>query len=221
MKENFLLTHWCMIRDNRLVMDEKIDDITEIFSTFAGFLKALYKKEQLSYPKFYKMDSLSKLGFLTSEKLLTESNVLDHYLKEEIGIVIFNSSASLDTDIGFQKTIQDKSNYFPSPSVFVYTLPNIMIGEICIRHKIKGENAFLVSEKFDADLLIDNVTSMMESDRIQACLCGWVEILGDDYESILFLVEKESLVFGKENKPLLHKSFNTKNLNNIYYNKGE
>jgi hypothetical protein len=218
MKKNLLLTHWCMIRDNRLVIDNKIEDITEIFSTFAGFLKALYKKEQLIYPKFYKMDSLSKLGFLTSEKLIKESNVLDHYRKEEIGIIIFNSSASLDTDIEYQKTIQDKSNYFPSPSVFVYTLPNIMIGEICIRHKIKGENAFLVSEKFDPGQIIENVSNLMESERVQACLCGWVEILGDQYESLLLLVEKGSAVSEKVENTGLQKEFTVENLNIIYHN---
>ena len=139
MNDNLLLTHWCMIRDNRLVIDDKIEFVTEIITTFAGFLKALYKKEQISYPKFYKMDSLSKLGFLTSERLFKECDVLEKYPKEEIGVIIFNSSASLDTDLAYQQTIEDKANYFPSPSVFVYTLPNILVGEICIRHKINGE----------------------------------------------------------------------------------
>ena len=105
MKNELLLTHWCLIRDNQVVTDDKVENVTEIFSTFAGFLKALYKKEQISYPKFYKMDSLSKLGFLTSEKVLKESQVLDHYRKEEIGIILFNSSASLETDTEYQKTI--------------------------------------------------------------------------------------------------------------------
>ena len=221
MKNDLLLTHWCLIRDDQVVTDDKVENITEIFSTFVGFLKALYKKEQISYPKFYKMDSLSKTGFLTSEKLIKESNVLDHYRKEEIGIIIFNSSASLDTDTAYQKTIQDKSSYFPSPSVFVYTLPNILVGEICIRHKIKGENAFLVSEKFDAEMILDNVASLMESGRVQACLCGWVEVLGEKYESLLFLVENASQVFEKDNKPSLHKTFTINNLNNIYYTKGD
>jgi hypothetical protein len=221
MKENLLLTHWCMIQGNRLIINDKIDVVTENFSNFAGFLKALYKKELLTYPKFYKMDSLSKLGFLTSEKLFKESNVLENYRKEDIGIVIFNSSSSLDTDFVYQKTIADKSNYFPSPSVFVYTLPNILIGEICIRHKIKGENAFLVSEKFDPDMIVDHVTSLMESGRVAACLCGWVEVLGDNYKSMLVFVENASAILPKDNQPALQKTFTAKNINNIYHYNGD
>ena len=221
MKNELLLTHWCLIRNNQVVTDDKVENVTEIFSTFAGFLKALYKKEQISYPKFYKMDSLSKLGFLTSEKVLKESHVLDHYRNEEIGIIIFNSSASLETDIEYQKTIQDKSNYFPSPSVFVYTLPNIVIGEICIRHQIKGENVFFITEKFDAGLILNNVACLMESGRIKACLCGWIDVLEDNYESVLFVIENGSSVAVDEDQAAKGSKLTGRTLNNIYYNNGE
>jgi hypothetical protein len=215
MNNNLRLTHWCMIRNNRVVIDDRVESITENFSNFAGFLKALYKKEQLNYPKFYKMDILSKTGILTAEKLLKESDVLERYGKEETGILLFNSSASLDSDIEYQKTIRDRSDYFPSPSVFVYTLPNILIGEICIRHKIKGENAFLVSEKFEPDLIVDQVSMLMEAGHVRACICGWVDVLGEDYESLLFLVEEAGSTRETDNDES-EKSFTAQKLIHIY-----
>jgi hypothetical protein len=218
MNETCFITQSNIIRKHALIRNEKVELNNEIFVNFATFIKALYKKEAISYPKFYKMDNLSKLGFLGAEMLLKDNAFLDRYRKEEIGIVIMNSSSSLDTDMAYNETIKDKSNYFPSPSVFVYTLPNILIGEICIRYKIKGENAFLVTDQFDPGKVIESVKLLLDKDHAQACLCGWVEVLGDKFESVLFLVEKEKTV--KEFNPARKYSpFTIESLTQFYQNK--
>src|SRR5690606_9811213 len=103
--------------------------------------KQVYKENNSAYPKFFKMDNLCKLAFLASEFLLEDSKI-GSTTQENMGIVLSNKSSSLNTDRKHQATINDKDNYFPSPALFVYTLPNIMIGEISIRHQIKGENVF-------------------------------------------------------------------------------
>jgi len=69
------------------------------------------------------MDNLSKLGFLTAELIFKSRNIPDHIKGREFGVIIANSSSSLDTDIHYQDTISDSTSYYPSPSVFVYTLP--------------------------------------------------------------------------------------------------
>ena len=43
----------------------------------------------------------------------------------------------------FQETIQHADSYYPSPALFVYTLPNIVTGEIAIRNKYYGETSFV------------------------------------------------------------------------------
>ncbi|MFH1296133.1 MAG: hypothetical protein ABIJ04_02530 [Bacteroidota bacterium] len=134
------------------------------------------------------MDSLSKLGFISAELVLRQVN-LDLYDKKRVGIVLANGSSSLDTDLIHQQSINDRSQYFPSPSVFVYTLPNIMIGEICIRHQVKGENTFLISEKFDHRLLFNYVNELFQHHRVEACLAGWVELLKEQFEALLMFVE--------------------------------
>ena len=93
------------------------------------------------------MDSLSKLGWLAAEILLKDSfNKEALSVRKMSGLVFANANSSLDTDIKYYETAKD----IASPALFVYTLPNIVIGEICIRHNFKGENAFFISEQFDA-----------------------------------------------------------------------
>jgi hypothetical protein len=197
MTEPCIITHSNIIRKYAIIRDDKVDLTNKIFVNFATFIKALFKKEAISYPKFYKMDNLSKLGFLSAEMLLKDTSFFDRYKKEEIGIIIMNSSSS---------------------SVFVYTLPNILIGEICIRHKIKGENAFYISEHFEPAIVLELVNLLLGKDRAQACLCGWVEILEDKFESVLFLVEKVKTIkeYNLESESPL---FNVENLIHLYQNK--
>jgi hypothetical protein len=218
MPDHYFITHSNIIRKHAITRDFNIDPNNEIFVNFVTFIKALYKKETISYPKFYKMDNMSKLGFLGTEMLLRDNSFFDRYSKEEIGIIMMNSSSSLDTDLLYNQTIKDKSNYFPSPSLFVYTLPNILIGEICIRHGIKGENAFFIFDRFEPQKILDLVHLLLDEDRAQACLCGWVEVLEDNFESVMFLVEKEKRMkeFQLKNE---YSSFDIENLKLLYQNK--
>jgi hypothetical protein len=65
-----------------------------------------------------------------------------------------------------------------------------MIGEICIRHHFKGENAFFVFESFNAAFLAQYVHGLMKNGSARACICGWVDLLGEEYKAALFLVEE-------------------------------
>ena len=218
MKEALYITNWCKISNQSVTVNNKKEVFEENFPNFAAFIKNLYKKGQISYPKFYKMDNLSKLGFLGAEILLSESDVLKKYGTEEIGVIMANSSSSLDTDLDYQELIRDKSNYFPSPAVFVYTLPNILIGEICIRHKIKGENAFLISEEFNSNLIYNYVNELFTRNRVDSCFCGWVEVMGDKFNAFCVLVEKAGRATPPEAtgfKPIV---FNNENLNFLFTN---
>jgi hypothetical protein len=152
----------------------------------ADFLSAVYRHFDLQYPKFYKMDPLSRLGWITTELLLGPGWDTTIYRPEDIAIVLSNAHSSLDTDYRYNDTIRD----IPSPSVFVYTLPNIMIGEISIRHGIKGESAFFLSSSFDPLLLAGYTSLLLQQGNAGAAIVGWVDLLGDDYKAALFLIEK-------------------------------
>lgn len=145
------------------------------------------------------MDNLSKLGWLACELLLQNSFDAAKYKPEETGIVLSNKNSSLDTDTRYLQT----TNEIPSPALFVYTLPNIMIGEIAITHGFKGENAFFIFDEFDAAFVQQYVNNLLNCNILQCCICGWVELLNNEYKAALFLIEKNksanSIIFTKEN----------------------
>jgi hypothetical protein len=164
-----------------------------------GFLLSAYQHFHFNYPKFYKMDNLSKLGWLTAEILLKDNFKRDNYQPEEVGVVLANANSSLDNDIKYFDTIKD----IPSPSLFVYTLPNIVIGEICIRNNFKGEHALYIQDTFDPAFMEKQVSYLLDKNILQACICGWVDVLDQEYKAALFLVEKkrseQSVLFSSEN----------------------
>lgn len=210
---DLLITSYCCIHDNKVIVNNRLTFYQENISKFADFAKSAFKQAQISYPKFYKMDSISKLGFLATELMLQEKTIAS-YPPEKVGVVLSNASSSLDTDMAHQETIKDRSGYFPSPSVFVYTLPNIVIGEVCIRHKIKGENAFLISESLDAELICNYVNELFDNGRVDACICGWTEVLGTQFTALVMLVERKC-VEGDEIsvKETNQRNFNEENIN--------
>ena len=168
-----------MYKNGTLVFSN--DDVTP-----ADFLLSVYHHFSLTYPKFYKMDMLSKLGWLTAEVLLMDSFDGSTYAPAEVGVVLSNANSSLDSDLKYMKSVAD----IASPALFVYTLPNIMIAEISIRNGLKSEGAFFISEKFDAKLLKSYVDNLMYNNKLNCCVCGWVDVLENDYKAALFLVEK-------------------------------
>jgi hypothetical protein len=186
------ITRHCTVRYPAITLDGSL--VYEHSTEPAEFLKSAFRNLNSAYPKFFKMDTLSKLGFVAVEYLLKEVHLSEKYLPEDVGIVLQNSSSSLETDEKHQESIGDRQNYFPSPSVFVYTLPNIMVGEIAIRHKFKGENVVLISEKPDAGQVFLYVNELFMKNRVKCCITGWVEAYHDRLEASVILAEKDDAV---------------------------
>jgi len=150
------------------------------------------------------MDNLCKLGIVATQALLKDNAIEDD--PYTTGIVLSNTNSSLDTDIKYYDTVAN----IASPALFVYTLANIVIGEISIKYSFKGENAFFIFDSFDAGFTTQYVNNLFETTGIKRCICGWVDFLKDDFEAVLFLVEKENALTGEQR-------FTKENLNNIYH----
>jgi hypothetical protein len=148
------------------------------------FLGDMYKLLEVNYPKFFKMDALSKLCFLAAELLLEAGKD-----NSNTALYFANSQSSLNTDVKFEATTVGDG--IPSPSLFVYTLPNVALGEICIRHKIYGENIFFIGEKDSAiaNLLLFAQTSLEQNPSIDKALVGWVDCRDEHFSVIVYLVE--------------------------------
>ncbi|UII28854.1 hypothetical protein LVD15_10625 [Fulvivirga maritima] len=147
------------------------------------YFKEIYKTLELKYPKFHKMDGLCQLAVLATELLIGEGD----YTGNKTAVILGNKNSSLSSDTQHYEAISSKENYFPSPSVFVYTLPNIMLGEICIKHKITGENSCFMMENMDAEFLHTYVTHLFEADNYKYCITGFVDFTEENYIAKLFL----------------------------------
>ena len=184
MQTDRIIAASCFIYRNKIFKSGQ--SVFEKAGPAESFLDESYAHLKISYPKFHKMDNLCKLGFLAAEVLLQGTGHEKKYDETKTGLVLCNANASLDVDLKYAKTIQTGA----SPALFVYTLPNIVIGEISIRHRFKGENAFFVFRQFDGNFITEYVNGLFENKLIKSCICGWVDILKEDYRALLFLVEK-------------------------------
>ena len=193
---------YCRIRNNKILKDGGV-----VFEDQTGsldeFMEKAYSVLHAAYPKFYKMDRLSKLGFLASELLLKGSD----FSPASTAVVLSNANSSLDTDIRYWQSAKNQ----PSPALFVYTLPNIVGGEICIRHGIKGENIFFVSAQFDPVWITNNVNLILDNNRAKHCLAGWVDVMGNHADVFLYLAKNSEGKVGNHTPEKLSELYSWKN----------
>jgi hypothetical protein len=202
-KENYIISscvisNSTVIKNNERIFSNKEDNLH-------SFLISVYHFIKTDYPKFYKMDNLSKLGWLASEILIKEEEAIKEFDPGEIGVMLTNANSSLDADEKYVQSIKQ----IASPALFVYTLPNIVIGEICIRNNFKGENSFFVFENFNAAFIEQYVNDLFSNNIVQLCICGWVDVLKENYKAALFLVSRNkaqnAVLFNEENLDTIFK----------------
>ena len=136
-------------------------------------LTDIYKQQIGDYSKFYKMDLLTRLAFVATELLL--KNGQWSMVNGQCSVILFNHSSSIVADRQFFDTIRDAENYFPSPSVFVYTLPNITTGEVAIRHHLCGETSFYILPDKDETLMQQILEASLTGTDTSTAISGWVD----------------------------------------------
>lgn len=174
----FTTTHTIRITPEEVILDQqKLWERKKELGEQEGkehhsLLTSLYKQMIGNYPKFYKMDGLSRLGFVASEILL---NAEKGETDKERAIIFFNHSSSIASDRNYKESINDKNNYFPSPSIFVYTLPNIVTGEIAIRNHFHGETSFFILPDKDERMMEEILQASCRDAQSKSFLTGWID----------------------------------------------
>ena len=181
--QQLYIQNYCRIRNGQVDLDGQ-PIYTNASENFKDFIKSVYKHFEVDHSKFFKMDNLSKLAFMASEILLKDEP------EKDTALVLSNRASSLDTDRKHQAAISESGSGYASPAVFVYTLPNICLGEISIRHSLHSENAFFVFENFSADVLFDYSEQLLYEKKAKKVLCGWVEFDNGKYDAFLYVVSK-------------------------------
>lgn len=177
---------------------EVIDEIS--FTNASETLKERYKKYKLKYPKFHKMDLLSKAVILGN-----------YFIKKAIPknstplVMLFNESASMQSDL--QHIYQYNAYDTASPGIFVYTLPNICIGEVCIKNDWKSPSGFLLFPKEHFEKYLETVAIEMSKNDSEYAFTGFVEVVEDD-----IFVALSVLQMNKENEGLTAYQFYKKAL---------
>ena len=135
-------------------------------------LVELYRHYVGDYPKFFKMDTLSRLGFIAADMLLNSQEPKANSQEPIVdSVILANRSASIKNDTDYLATISD-GNYYPSPALFVYTLPNIVTGEIAIRHHIQGETSFYILGSPEE---LEPIVRSTLNTKHSTILAGWCE----------------------------------------------
>lgn len=174
----FTTTHTIRITPEEVILDQrklwegKMELGEQEGQEHHSLLTSLYKQMIGNYPKFYKMDGLSRLGFVASEILL---NAEKGDTDKERAIIFFNHSSSIASDRNYKESINDKDNYFPSPSIFVYTLPNIVTGEIAIRNHFHGETSFFILPDKDERMMEEILQASCRDTQSKSFLTGWID----------------------------------------------
>lgn len=163
----------------------------EVDTAGADLLTYLYKQHIGNYPKYYKMDGLSRLGFVASELMLQTEGKERFTECDDRAVILFNHSSSIYSDKKYLESIKDTENYFPSPSVFVYTLPNIVTGEIAIRNGYHGETSFYILTERDETQMKRIMETAFADRKTNSILGGWIDYEDEQhYEAELIIYTK-------------------------------
>lgn len=170
------ITNEKIICDGELILENSADNISE-------FLKEIYRLSEANYPKFHKMDLLCKTAFLATEMIAKKIKI--H--QTNTAIVLSNRNSSWVSDEKHANSIYSADS-IASPAVFVYTLPNIALGEISIRHQLFSENLFLIFDKFSAETLVPYGEMLLQENKADKVLMGWVEVEENHLEAVVYLL---------------------------------
>ena len=171
---SIVITPQKVVLDNEIIVTHEVLPIKE--ERKEEMLTFLYKTRINNYPKFYKMDALARLGFIATELLLQKERETEGELnQQDRAVIFFNQSSSEHADKVFLSSISDPENFFPSPSAFVYTLPNIVNGEIAIRNNYRGETAFYILPKKDDNIIRMITQATLLDGYHKSIITGWME----------------------------------------------
>ena len=154
-------------------------------SDFKTYIKGLFASVSEPYMKFSKMDDYCRLGTTAVQLLLDKVGGLSQYDPYEIALIVNTDTGCIESDLAHWDNIT-ADEYVSSPAIFVYTLPNVVAGEICIKNKIKGEGVTLVGNTDDPKAIVERFCDGTDT---KAAIYLYVDKCKDKFsaQSILFV----------------------------------
>ena len=134
-------------------------------------LTALYKARLGDNPRYFKMDPFSRLTYLGVGLLLKDMQVEP----TKLGILLFNGTGSILADRKHLATFTGDAGFYPSPAVCINTLPNVVVGEIAARYRVKGETTFLILPERNEAMMAEITASTLAAQGPFTMVTGWVD----------------------------------------------
>jgi len=172
----------CLIRGRSITVNGNTFLEMDPSTALNDFLKAAYRELHIDYPKFHKMDGLSKAIFIAAELMARISGPYS----SDTALIFSNYSSSYIADSKHAADIFATEHPTASPATFVYTLPNIAMGEISIRHQLHSENVFFIFDSYFPEFLVPYVHSVLDGQKATDAISGWTEVTEQTCDLLLY-----------------------------------
>ena len=136
-----------------------------------AMLTALYKEHLGDNIRYFKMDPFSRLVYLSAGLLLKDIDERP----ESLGILLFNRTGSILADRKHLGTFMGDEGFYPSPAVSINTLPNVVVGEVATRYRVKGETTFLILPERNEALMEKIISATLAVSGPVTMVTGWVD----------------------------------------------
>ena len=185
-KQEYRIQTYCTIRSRSIRVNGNRFFDAEPSTSLGDFLKAAYRELAVDYPKFHKMDGLCKAIFIAAELIARESGPYERHT----ALLFANRSSSYLSDNRHAHDIFHADHPVASPATFVYTLPNIALGEISIRHQLQSENVFFIFDHYLPEFMVPYANATLEDSQPNggSALCGWAEVTEETCDLLLYRI---------------------------------
>jgi 3-oxoacyl-(acyl-carrier-protein) synthase len=129
-------------------------------------------------PRFGRMDPLVKLGLAAVELMNVDFDARPAGEREATGICLGTPEGSLSVDAEFWRKRDAPGG--PNPTLFTYTLPSTLIGEICIRYGLKGPNLCLMLRESDSGRLLRESVEWLRAGEADSVVCVAANAVDDE-----------------------------------------
>jgi len=122
---------------------------------------------------FRRLDATSRALVLAAEAAgITQ--LLPAARREQTALIVETSLGCLDADLQFAQSLGAE---MPDAPMFPYTLPSTCLGEVALRHGLRGPTVCLSIGPGDQGSAFAEAARLLAAGEVDAAVCGSVEVL--------------------------------------------
>lgn len=127
---------------------------------------------------FARADPLTKIASATAELLSPAFETAGEEERESVGVTMGTSSGSLEIDARYWQYVKREGK--GSPMMFTYTLPSTALGEIAIRHKLRGPILCLLCTLEENRQALDEAYRAITLGEAESLVCVYANAVEED-----------------------------------------